>query len=159
MLRFTSVIRRVLGNAAATKTPMGSYGSTCRRRPTCPATVKRTWTESRCVSISAHARRWALKLRRVDYRPVLHRPLETTPFFGSYLCGSILTANPGGPMTEVPKWSVKGDWFDTCKCAIPCPCYFAQPPTFGDCEGVLAWHIRDGNYGSVALSGLNVMAL
>ena len=55
-----------------------TYGSTCRRRPTCPATVKRTWTESRCASISAHARRWASKLRRVHYRPLLHRPLETT---------------------------------------------------------------------------------
>jgi len=43
-----------------------------------PATVNRTWTKSRCAPISAHARRWALKLRRVDYRPVLHRPLETT---------------------------------------------------------------------------------
>src|ERR1700730_1889548 len=62
---------------------MGSYGSTCRRRPTCPATVNWTWTKSRCASISAHARRWALKLRRVDYRPVLHRPLETTPVIGN----------------------------------------------------------------------------
>ena len=62
-------------------------------------------------------------------------------------------------MAEIPKWSVKGDWFDTCKCAIPCPCYFAQPPTHGDCEGILAWHIREGSYGQVPLSGLNVMAL
>ena len=62
-------------------------------------------------------------------------------------------------MNDVPKWSVKGDWFDTCKCAIPCPCYFAQPPTYGDCEGVLAWHIREGSYGQVPLSGLNVLAL
>lgn len=62
-------------------------------------------------------------------------------------------------MPDVPKWSAKGDWFDTCKCAIPCPCYFAQPPTDGDCEGILAWHIREGKYGSVPLAGLNVMAL
>jgi hypothetical protein len=62
-------------------------------------------------------------------------------------------------MPDVPKWSVKGDWFDTCKCSIPCPCYFAQPPTYGDCEGVLAWHIREGSYGGVILAGLNVMAL
>ncbi|HKE46298.1 MAG TPA: DUF1326 domain-containing protein [Steroidobacteraceae bacterium] len=62
-------------------------------------------------------------------------------------------------MTTVPKWSVKGDWFDTCKCSIPCPCYFAQPPTAGDCDGVLAWHIRKGNYGDVSLDGLNVLAL
>jgi hypothetical protein len=54
------------------------------KRPTCPATVNRTSTKSRCASINAHARRWALKLRRVNYRPVLHRPLETTPFLGSW---------------------------------------------------------------------------
>jgi hypothetical protein len=62
-------------------------------------------------------------------------------------------------MAEIPKWKIKGDWFDTCKCSIPCPCYFAQPPTSGDCDGVLAWHIREGNYGSVPLGGLNVLAI
>lgn len=30
-----------------------------------------------------------------------------------------------------------GDWFDTCKCSIPCPCTVAQPPTTGDCDGIL----------------------
>jgi hypothetical protein len=62
-------------------------------------------------------------------------------------------------MADAPKWHVKGDWFDTCKCSIPCPCYFAQPPTYGDCEGVLAWHIREGKFGDVGLDGLNVLAL
>lgn len=53
----------------------------------------------------------------------------------------------GGEMSEttatIPKWHVVGDWFDTCKCNVPCPCSFAQPPTFGDCDGVLVWHIRE----------------
>ena len=62
-------------------------------------------------------------------------------------------------MADIPKWRVQGDWFDTCKCSIPCPCTFAQPPTTGDCEGILSWHIRTGNYGDVRLDGLNVMAL
>ncbi len=62
-------------------------------------------------------------------------------------------------MADIPKWRLKGDWFDTCKCSIPCPCYFAQPPTYGDCEGVLAWHIREGNFGDVPLDGLSVIAL
>jgi hypothetical protein len=61
-------------------------------------------------------------------------------------------------MAEVPRWQITGDWFDTCNCSIPCPCTFAQPPTTGDCEGILAWHIRTGNYGDVRLDGLNVMA-
>lgn len=62
-------------------------------------------------------------------------------------------------MADVPEWQVSGDWFDVCKCAIPCPCTFAQPPTEGDCEGILAWHIGEGRFGDVGLDGLNVVAL
>ncbi len=62
-------------------------------------------------------------------------------------------------MENIPKWQVNGDWFDVCKCNIPCPCEFAQTPTFGECEGVLAWQVRNGAYGNVALDGLNVVAL
>ena len=62
-------------------------------------------------------------------------------------------------MAEIPKWDLRGDWFDTCKCSVPCPCTFAQPPTSGDCDGILAWHIRTGHYGDVPLDGLSVMAL
>ncbi|MFF8846316.1 DUF1326 domain-containing protein [Streptomyces sp. NPDC015127] len=59
----------------------------------------------------------------------------------------------------VPRWHIAGDWFDTCKCNVPCPCTFAQLPTFGECDGVLAWHIREGSYGDVVLDDLNVMML
>ncbi len=62
-------------------------------------------------------------------------------------------------MAEVPRWTLKGDWFDVCSCNIPCPCYFAQTPTNGACEGTLVWHVREGRYGEVALDGLNVLAL
>jgi hypothetical protein len=62
-------------------------------------------------------------------------------------------------MADVPQWRVAGDWFDVCKCTIPCPCTFAQAPSEGDCEGILAWHIREGHYGDVRLDGLNVVAL
>jgi len=62
-------------------------------------------------------------------------------------------------MPDVPRWRVTGDWFDTCNCSIPCPCTFAQPPTNDICEGILAWNIRQGNYGDVRLEGLSVMAL
>jgi hypothetical protein len=62
-------------------------------------------------------------------------------------------------MAEIPNWHLRGDWFDTCKCRIPCPCTFAQPPSEGDCEGVLAWHIREGRFADVPLDGLNLLAL
>lgn len=60
---------------------------------------------------------------------------------------------------DIPRWRVSGDWFDVCKCNIPCPCEFAQPPTFGDCDGVLAYHIRQGHYGEISLNGLNALGL
>ena len=61
--------------------------------------------------------------------------------------------------TTIPKWKASGDWFDVCSCSIPCPCIFAQTPTNGECEGVLAYHIRNGHYGETSLDGLNVLAL
>ena len=62
-------------------------------------------------------------------------------------------------MDTVPTWRLAGDWFDVCKCDLPCPCEFAQPPTGNACEGVLVWHIREGQFGDVPLAGLSVLAL
>jgi hypothetical protein len=62
----------------------------------------------------------------------------------------------GGTLTD---WQIRGDWFDVCRCDIPCPCEFAQPPTDGWCQGVLAYHIREGHYGDVPLDDLSLIAL
>jgi hypothetical protein len=62
-------------------------------------------------------------------------------------------------MAEIPSWWMKGDWFDVCSCAVPCPCGFAQAPTDNRCEGVMAYHVREGAYGNIRLNGLNVIAL
>jgi hypothetical protein len=62
-------------------------------------------------------------------------------------------------MADVPRWRLVGDWFDVCKCGVPCPCTFAQAPTYGDCDGVLAWHIREGRFGDVILDGLNLVGV
>lgn len=62
-------------------------------------------------------------------------------------------------MADFPKWHLRGDWFDVCKCNIPCPCTFAQTPTFEHCEGTMAYHVSEGRYGDVVLDGLNVIVL
>jgi hypothetical protein len=62
-------------------------------------------------------------------------------------------------MAEVPRWRLAGDWFDVCRCRVPCGCTFAQAPDEGQCDGILAWHVREGNYGDVALDGLNVVGV
>jgi hypothetical protein len=55
---------------------------------------------------------------------------------------------------NIPQWKASRDWFDVCKGNIPCPCEFAQTPTYGDCDGILACHIKKGQYGEVPLDGL-----
>jgi hypothetical protein len=61
--------------------------------------------------------------------------------------------------SNIPSWNISGDWFDVCKCIMPCPCEFAQTPTYGDCDGVLVYHIKIGQYGDISLDGLNVLLL
>jgi hypothetical protein len=62
-------------------------------------------------------------------------------------------------MADIPNCNVSGDWFDVCSCSIPCPCIFAQTPTNGECEGLLAYHIKNGRYGETPLDGLNALLL
>jgi hypothetical protein len=62
-------------------------------------------------------------------------------------------------MAPISPWHVDGDWFDACKCNVPCPCTFAQPPTYGDCDGIMVYHIRQGYYGEVPLNGLNLLGV
>ena len=62
-------------------------------------------------------------------------------------------------MPDIPTWWMKGDWFDVCSCNVPCPCGFAQAPTNNHCDGVMAYHIREGAYGNVRVDGLSVIAV
>jgi hypothetical protein len=61
--------------------------------------------------------------------------------------------------SDVPQWHVVGDWFDVCRCDIPCPCEFAQAPTDNWCQGVLAWNIREGHYGNIRLDNLSLIGV
>jgi hypothetical protein len=57
------------------------------------------------------------------------------------------------------EWRLAGDWFDVCRCRVPCGCTFAQAPDEDQCDGILAWHIREGNYGDVKLDDLSIVAV
>ncbi len=52
------------------------------------------------------------------------------------------------------KWSIEADYYQACNCDYGCPCEFEAPPTMGYCEGVGAWIISRGNYGSLSLNSL-----
>lgn len=54
------------------------------------------------------------------------------------------------------KWAIKGDVISACNCEWGCPCNFNAPPSHGGCDGFYAYHIDQGNLGSVKLDGLTV---
>jgi hypothetical protein len=63
--------------------------------------------------------------------------------------------------TDGPAWSIRGEYFENCNCAIVCPCLFSpnapltSTPTEGACEVAFAFHLDQGRFGEVALDGLN----
>lgn len=53
-------------------------------------------------------------------------------------------------------WTLEGDYVEACNCDVACQCLWMEPPNDNACIASLAWHIRDGSYGDVDLSGLSV---
>ncbi len=53
-------------------------------------------------------------------------------------------------------WHLRGTYFESCNCETACPCVFLGPPTEGECEVLVAWHIDEGALDDVALDDLNV---
>jgi hypothetical protein len=62
-------------------------------------------------------------------------------------------------MADIPQWHVAGDWFDVCKCNVPVSLRVRPGSDVRRREGILVWHVNEGNYGDVSLDGLNVLAL
>ncbi|MFW6153556.1 MAG: DUF1326 domain-containing protein, partial [Halobacteriota archaeon] len=60
-------------------------------------------------------------------------------------------------MTE--QWRIKGDYVETCNCEVACQCLWLEPPDDDECTVSFAWHIQEGHYGDVDLSGLNLALL
>ncbi len=66
-----------------------------------------------------------------------------------------MTAQPNPKLNTT--WQLSGLYLDSCNCDWGCPCQFNARPTHGSCEGLFGIHIKDGNYGSVKLDGLNLI--
>ena len=62
-------------------------------------------------------------------------------------------------------WQLTGDYFENCNCDVVCPCFASSVapltarPSRGVCDVALIFHIDKGNYGDVALDGLNVAVI
>lgn len=58
--------------------------------------------------------------------------------------------------STAPRWQLRGHVILACNCDYGCPCNFNGLPTTGKCEGFWNWHIEQGTFGDVPLSGLNI---
>jgi hypothetical protein len=62
--------------------------------------------------------------------------------------------------SSIPSWSIEGEYFENCNCAVACPCIFSTNPPFvstpteGACEVVFAFRIDRGSFGPATLDGL-----
>jgi len=52
-------------------------------------------------------------------------------------------------------WSLSGDYFECCNCAVACPCVFGSDPTQGNCTVLVGWHVRKGHSGKETLDDLS----
>jgi hypothetical protein len=53
-----------------------------------------------------------------------------------------------------PEWRIEAEYAQSCNCDYGCPCNFNSLPTYGNCEALVAYHIRKGNFGDTNLDGV-----
>src|SRR5690349_12356595 len=59
------------------------------------------------------------------------------------------------PAATGPAWRLRGNVILACNCDYGCPCNFNGLPTPGQCDGNWNWHVTEGTYGNLSLSGLS----
>jgi hypothetical protein len=64
---------------------------------------------------------------------------------------------PMSTLQQIPNWTIKGDYIETCNCDYGCPCNFTGFPSNGFCRALVGYDIREGKYGDTRLDGLDVI--
>lgn len=64
-----------------------------------------------------------------------------------------------GENTMTEEWTITGDYVEACNCDVTCQCIWMEPPDDNLCTVAVAWHITNGEYGDVDLSGLHAALL
>jgi hypothetical protein len=56
-------------------------------------------------------------------------------------------------------YTLEGQLLEVCTCKTLCPCWVGEDPDFGTCDGVLGWHITQGNIDGLDVSGRSLVVL
>jgi hypothetical protein len=68
-----------------------------------------------------------------------------------------LLLTPLSALAEEPDWSIEGHWWDTCSCAVPCPCWKDEKPSLKDCPDMAFLQVDKGHYGNAKLDGARLV--
>lgn len=52
------------------------------------------------------------------------------------------------------EWRIEAEHILSCNCDYGCPCNFNALPTYGNCEALVAYHVRKGSFGETKLDGV-----
>jgi hypothetical protein len=58
----------------------------------------------------------------------------------------------------VQKWNMEVEYIQSCNCDFGCPCNFNGRPTEGNCEALVGWRVRKGQFGGTKLDGATFAA-
>ena len=56
-------------------------------------------------------------------------------------------------------YRLRAHWLETCNCDPGCNCNFGGFPNHGSCEGIIAFEVVEGNYGSVDMAGVQAVVV
>jgi hypothetical protein len=56
---------------------------------------------------------------------------------------------------NTPQWQMEAEYIQSCNCAYGCPCNFNSLPTYGNCEALIAYHIRKGHFEDTQLDDVS----
>lgn len=58
------------------------------------------------------------------------------------------------PGNSSPQWRMEAEYLQSCNCDYGCPCNFNALPTYGNCEALVAYHVRKGYFDNTSLDGV-----
>lgn len=59
-------------------------------------------------------------------------------------------------MATGAQWQIRGDYVEACNCEVACQCIWMEPPDGDTCSVSFVWHIEEGHYDDIDLSGVSV---
>jgi hypothetical protein len=71
---------------------------------------------------------------------------------------AFVAAEPKVP-APATAYAVRGHYYETCACAVSCPCASNLKPTEPHCDAAMLFHFDQGTVGTTALDGLNIVGV